>query len=61
VEVEDRREAIAEAFRRAGAGDLVVICGKGHEQSIVYAGRSLPWDDREAAREELARLGYRAG
>lgn len=60
VEIEDRREAIAEAFRRATAGDLVVICGKGHETSMIYGTRSLPWDDREVAREELGALGYHA-
>ncbi len=58
IEVEDRREAIAEAFRRARSGDLVVVAGKGHEKSIIYAGRSLPWDDRDVAREELAKLGF---
>ncbi len=58
VEIEDRREAIATAFQRAGPGDLVVICGKGHETSIIFADRVEPWDDREVAREELARLGY---
>ena len=61
VEVEDRREAIAEAFRRARPGDLVVVLGKGHEQSIVYGADARPWDDREVAREELARLGYAVG
>jgi len=58
LEIEDRREAIAEAFRRANPGDLVLIAGKGHEQSIVFADRSVPWDDRMVAREELARLGF---
>lgn len=59
LEIEDRREAIAEAFRRAAAGDTVVIAGKGHERSIVYGAESRPWDDRDVAREELARLGFR--
>lgn len=59
IEVEDRREAIAEAFRRAGPGDIVLICGKGHEQSMIYGHESRPWDDRTVAREELARMGYR--
>ncbi|MGI8925298.1 MAG: UDP-N-acetylmuramoyl-L-alanyl-D-glutamate--2,6-diaminopimelate ligase [Tepidiformaceae bacterium] len=58
IEIEDRREAIAAALGRAKAGDIVVIAGKGHEQSIVYAEGSRPWDDREVAREELARLGF---
>ena len=59
IQVEDRREAIAEAFTRARAGDIVVVAGKGHEKSIVYGTTSLPWDDREVAREELGRLGFR--
>lgn len=58
IEVEDRRAAIAEAFKRAKAGDIIVIAGKGHEKSMVYGTQSLPWDDREVAREELARLGF---
>jgi UDP-N-acetylmuramoyl-L-alanyl-D-glutamate--2,6-diaminopimelate ligase len=58
LEIEDRREAIAEAFRRATPGDVVVIAGKGHEKSMVYGKVSVPWDDRDVAREELGRLGY---
>jgi UDP-N-acetylmuramoyl-L-alanyl-D-glutamate--2,6-diaminopimelate ligase len=61
IEVQDRREAIRQAFARAEGGDLVLIAGKGHEKSIVFATGSLPWDDREVAREELARLGHGAG
>ncbi|MBA4179099.1 MAG: UDP-N-acetylmuramoyl-L-alanyl-D-glutamate--2,6-diaminopimelate ligase [Anaerolinea sp.] len=59
IEVEDRREAIAEALGRAKAGDIVVVAGKGHEKSILYGQESRPWDDRAVTREELARLGYR--
>jgi UDP-N-acetylmuramoyl-L-alanyl-D-glutamate--2,6-diaminopimelate ligase len=57
LELEDRREAIREAFRRARPGDLVVICGKGHEQSMIFGAEELPWDDRDVARQELAALG----
>ncbi len=58
VEVEpDRRAAIALALGRAQAGDTVVIAGKGHEQGQEFeAGRKIPFDDREVAREELRRL-----
>ena len=59
LEIEDRREAIAEALRRAQPGDIVLIAGKGHEKSIVYGTQSIPWDDREVTREELGKLGYR--
>jgi UDP-N-acetylmuramoyl-L-alanyl-D-glutamate--2,6-diaminopimelate ligase len=58
LEIEDRREAIAEALRRCQPGDVVVICGKGHEQSMVYGQEARPWDDRDVTREELARLGF---
>jgi UDP-N-acetylmuramoyl-L-alanyl-D-glutamate--2,6-diaminopimelate ligase len=58
LEVEDRREAIATALARAESGDVVVICGKGHEKSIVYGTESIPWDDRDVTREELGRLGF---
>ena len=58
IEVEDRREAIAAALARAEPGDSVVICGKGHERSIELGGESIPWDDREVTREELAKLGH---
>lgn len=58
LEIEDRREAIRAALERAQPGDIVVIAGKGHEKSIVFGTHSLPWDDRDVAREELGRLGF---
>jgi UDP-N-acetylmuramoyl-L-alanyl-D-glutamate--2,6-diaminopimelate ligase len=61
VEVElDRHRAIERALAEAGAGDIVVIAGKGHEQGQEFAGRKLPFDDREVAREALRRLQVRA-
>ena len=53
-----RRAAIALAFDRAQPGDTIVLCGKGHEQSIVIGTTSVPWDDRAVARELLAERGY---
>jgi UDP-N-acetylmuramoyl-L-alanyl-D-glutamate--2,6-diaminopimelate ligase len=55
LEIGDRRAAIAEAVRRAGAGDVVLVAGKGHETGQEVAGVVHPFDDREVAREELAR------
>ena len=49
VEV-DRRVAIEAALRRAGAGDLVLILGKGHESGQEFADRVIPFDDREVVR-----------
>jgi len=54
----DRRTAIALAVEAARPGDVVVIAGKGHEDSIEIAGRRLPFDDRtEAAAAVDARRG----
>ena len=53
----DRRAAIARAIRSARPGDVVVIAGKGHEKGQTFAGRTVPFDDRTVAREELERLG----
>jgi len=37
----------------AQEGDVVVIAGKGHEQGQEFADRTIPFDDREVAREAL--------
>jgi UDP-N-acetylmuramoyl-L-alanyl-D-glutamate--2,6-diaminopimelate ligase len=50
-EVPGRREAIAEAVRIAGADDVILLAGKGHEQGQVIADRVLPFDDVTVARE----------
>jgi UDP-N-acetylmuramoyl-L-alanyl-D-glutamate--2,6-diaminopimelate ligase len=52
----DRRCAIERALEQARDGDVVVIAGKGHEQGQELAGRKLPFDDREVARDALRRL-----
>ena len=57
LEIElDRRRAIERALESARVGDVVVIAGKGHEQGQEIAGRKLPFDDREVARDTLRRL-----
>jgi UDP-N-acetylmuramoyl-L-alanyl-D-glutamate--2,6-diaminopimelate ligase len=56
LEVGERRAAIAEAVRRAGPGDTVLVAGKGHETGQEAAGVTTPFDDRVVLREALAGL-----
>jgi UDP-N-acetylmuramoyl-L-alanyl-D-glutamate--2,6-diaminopimelate ligase len=51
VEVPGRREAIAVAIAEAGAGDIILLAGKGHEQGQIVGDRVLPFDDVSVARE----------
>ena len=50
-EVAGRREAIAAAIAEAGADDIVLVAGKGHEQGQIVGDRVLPFDDVAVARE----------
>lgn len=52
----DRRAAIRTALSEAGPGDVVVIAGKGHETGQEFADRTIPFDDRVVAAEELDAL-----
>ena len=55
VQVEtDRRRAVALAVSQAGADDVVLVAGKGHEDYQEVAGERHPMDDRDLAREALA-------
>jgi UDP-N-acetylmuramoyl-L-alanyl-D-glutamate--2,6-diaminopimelate ligase len=52
--VPDRGNAIRMAVARADTNDLVILCGKGHEQSMCFGQIEYPWDDRTALRAALA-------
>jgi UDP-N-acetylmuramoyl-L-alanyl-D-glutamate--2,6-diaminopimelate ligase len=53
----DRRAAIRLAMAEASQGDVVVIAGKGHETYQELAGRTIAFDDRTVAAEELRAIG----
>ena len=46
-------QALRFAVELARAGDVVIACGKGHEQSMCFGTTEYPWDDREAMRRAL--------
>jgi UDP-N-acetylmuramoyl-L-alanyl-D-glutamate--2,6-diaminopimelate ligase len=50
----DRGEALRFALRLARRGDILLSCGKGHEQSMCFGRVEYPWDDRVALRAALA-------
>ncbi|MEX2143869.1 MAG: UDP-N-acetylmuramoyl-L-alanyl-D-glutamate--2,6-diaminopimelate ligase [Anaerolineales bacterium] len=59
--VPDRGAAISFALLQAKPGDLVLVLGKGHEQSMCFDETEYPWDDRVALRAGLAELLGLAG
>jgi UDP-N-acetylmuramoyl-L-alanyl-D-glutamate--2,6-diaminopimelate ligase len=54
--IPDRGAALKFAVQLAEPGDLVLACGKGHEQSMCFGETEYPWDDRTALRAALAGL-----
>lgn len=54
--IEDRREGVDKALSLAQKDDLVLITGKGAEQSIVIGGKKFEWDDRKVVREEIKKM-----
>jgi UDP-N-acetylmuramoyl-L-alanyl-D-glutamate--2,6-diaminopimelate ligase len=59
--IPDRRDAIARALEMGREGVVVVIAGKGHETYQVLRERTQPFDDRQVARDVLARLAGAGG
>jgi UDP-N-acetylmuramoyl-L-alanyl-D-glutamate--2,6-diaminopimelate ligase len=59
--IADRRQAIAAAFERARPGDVVLLAGKGHEQSIIMVDGPVAWDEHSEAVAALRSMGFEAG
>jgi UDP-N-acetylmuramoyl-L-alanyl-D-glutamate--2,6-diaminopimelate ligase len=56
--IRDRPAAIAAAFERARPGDIVLLAGKGHEQSIIGPAGPVAYDERRTAEAVLAVMGF---
>jgi len=56
--IDDRREAVAEAIRRAQPDDTVLLAGKGHESSIIVGETKRPYDEAATARDALRAAGF---
>lgn len=55
--VQERKEAIAQAFSGAKKGDAVLLLAIGHQQYRVVGTEKQPWDERKIARELLQLQG----
>lgn len=49
--IEDRKKGIEKAISLAKENDIVLITGKGAEQSMELGGKKIPWDDRKVVKE----------
>jgi UDP-N-acetylmuramoyl-L-alanyl-D-glutamate--2,6-diaminopimelate ligase len=52
----DRYEAIKKAIHQARKGDIIMLCGKGHETTQTVGMNTFHFNDREAAEEILSQL-----
>jgi UDP-N-acetylmuramoyl-L-alanyl-D-glutamate--2,6-diaminopimelate ligase len=53
----DRRLAIHSAIKSAGACDVVLVAGKGHESAQEVGGTRVPFDDRAVVQAALRERG----
>lgn len=52
--IPDRQEAINFALRKiAKSGDMILLCGKGHEKSMCYGKTEYPWDEKKAIEKAI--------
>jgi UDP-N-acetylmuramoyl-L-alanyl-D-glutamate--2,6-diaminopimelate ligase len=56
--IPDRPAAIRKALSLARPQDLVLLLGKGHENSIIYADHVMPFDEIGEAEKALGETGY---
>ena len=56
--IHERQKAIREAFKKAQKGDIVLLLGKSHENSIIYKDFTMPYDEIGEAEKALAEIGF---
>jgi len=56
--IPDRPTAIRKALSLAHKGDIVLLLGKGHENSIIYADRVMSYDEIKETEKALAEMGF---
>lgn len=56
--ITDRRGAIEAAITEAEPGDVILIAGKGHETYQIIGRNKIHFDDREVAKEAIAKLRH---
>ena len=56
--IPNRPTAIRKACSLARPGDLILLLGKGHENSIIYANEAKPYDEISEAEAALEEAGY---
>ncbi len=54
--IPDRRAAIAKALQLAQSDDIIAVTGMGAEETMVVGDQKIPWNDRVAILEELAKM-----
>ena len=56
--IPDRPTAIRRAMEMAGEGDMLLLLGKAHENSIIFKDHIMPYDEIGEAEKALSELGY---
>ena len=54
--IHDRPQAIRQTFKMAKKGDIVLLLGKSHENSIIYKDHVMPYDEITEARKALKEI-----
>ena len=54
--IHDRPQAIRETFKMAQKGDIVLLLGKSHENSIIYKDHVMPYDEISEAKKALEEI-----